>query len=151
INSELFLVRQLSVICARSHDVRSWLGELCCRDGFAVFYLNGGGIKRDRRRPAPEQPIDTESLLALTTPAGVPTASTSGRDVDRRLRLVGPGFESGVSCPIARVGGPFLGVGRPSSWTEAVNVNVLGKVTADGTSSVIEGALFLSDSAFRVF
>src|SRR5262249_54076517 len=65
INSELFLVRQLSVICARSHDVRSWLGELCCRDGFAVFHLNGSGIKRDRRRPAPEKPIDTESQLRL--------------------------------------------------------------------------------------
>src|SRR5262245_50057924 len=94
INSELFLVRQLSVICARSHDVRSWLGELCCRDGFAVFHLNGSGIKRDRRRPAPEKPIDTESLLALTTLAGVPTASTNRRDVDWHLRLVRPGCES---------------------------------------------------------
>jgi hypothetical protein len=61
-NSELFLVCQLSVICARSHYVRSWPGKLCCRDGFAVFHLDSSGIKRDRRRPAPEKPIHTESL-----------------------------------------------------------------------------------------
>src|SRR6266571_5633745 len=61
-NSKFFLVCQLSVICARPHYVGSWLGELCRRDGFAVFHLNGGGIKGDRRRPPPEKPIDTESL-----------------------------------------------------------------------------------------
>ena len=57
----------------------------------------------------------------------------------------------GVSCPIARVGGPFLGVGRPSSSTVAVKVNMLGKVTDAGTSSVIEGGRFFSDSALRAF
>src|SRR5438094_5364137 len=61
-DSEFFLVCQLFVSCACPHYVRSWLGELCRRDGFAVFHLNGGGIKGDRRRPPPEKPIDTESL-----------------------------------------------------------------------------------------
>src|SRR5216117_1790254 len=86
-DSEFFLVCQLSVICARPHYVRSWLVELCRRDGFAVFHLNGGGIKGDRRRPPPEKPIDTESLQSLSTLNSVPTASANCRDVDRYLRL----------------------------------------------------------------
>src|SRR5262249_50325726 len=93
-NSELFLFCQLSVICARSHYVHSCPSNLCCRDGFAGFYLNVSGIKRDRRRPPPKKPIDTESLLSLSTLGGIPTASTNRRDVDWHLRLVRPGFES---------------------------------------------------------
>src|SRR5262249_47444173 len=94
INSELFLVCQLSVICARPHYVRSWPSKLCCCDGFAVFHLNGSGIKRDRRRPPPKKPIDAESLLSLSTLGGIPTASTNRWDVDWHLRLVRPRFES---------------------------------------------------------
>jgi len=61
-NSKFFLVCQLSVICARPHYVGSWLGELCCRHDFAIFHLNRSGVKVDRGRPAPEKPINTESL-----------------------------------------------------------------------------------------
>src|SRR5207249_12202705 len=91
---ELLLVCQLSVICARSHYVRSWPGKLCCRDGFAVFHLNSSRIKRDRRRPTPEKPIHTESLQSLRALCVAPTASTNHGDVDRHLRLVRQGFES---------------------------------------------------------
>src|SRR5262249_24398046 len=86
-----FLVCQLSIICARPHYVGSRLGELCRRDGFAVFHLNGGAIKGDRRRSTPEKPIDTESLSTLRS---FSTPSANRRDVDRHLWLIRSRFES---------------------------------------------------------